>query len=171
MAVEFGVYTGTTLSIIAAAREGELVYGFDSFEGLPHGWRPGFAAGSFALGTPPMVPGAELVPGMFELVLPTFLQTHPGPVDFVHIDADLYSSAATILAHVGPRLQAGSVIVFDEFFNYPGWKNHEYRAWTEHVEQTSATFRYEAFTFDNEQVVVSIGSPQGGHDPVVDSSD
>ena len=37
MAVEFGVYTGTTLSIIAAAREGELVYGFDSFEGLSHG--------------------------------------------------------------------------------------------------------------------------------------
>lgn len=159
MALEFGVYTGTTLKIIAKAREGRLVFGFDSFDGLPEHWRSGFAAETFALDAPPVVPGAELVQGLFDQVLAGFLEDHPGPVDFLHIDADLYSSARTILTEVGPRLRAGSVVVFDEFFNYPGWRNHEFRAWTEHVERTGTTFRYEAFTLDNEQVAVSICSP------------
>jgi len=49
-----------------------------------------------------------------------------------------------------------SVIVFDEFFNYPGWQDHEHRAWMEFVAREEVRFRYEAFTFDNEQVVVVI---------------
>ena len=158
MALEFGVYTGTTLKVIATARPGGQVYGFDSFEGLPEHWRAGFAAGTFATETVPDVPGAELVVGWFDEVLPGFLENHPGPVDFLHIDADLYSSAATVLNLVGPRLREGSVVVFDEFFNYPGWQAHEYRAWTEYVEHTGIAFRYEAFTFDNEQVVVTLTS-------------
>jgi predicted O-methyltransferase YrrM len=158
MALEFGVYTGTTLKIIATVRQGGRVYGFDSFEGLPGHWRAGFAAGKFAAETVPDVPGAELVVGWFDEVLPGFMENHPGPVDFVHIDADLYSSAATVLTLVGPRLREGSVVVFDEFFNYPGWREHEYRAWTEYVERTGIAFRYEAFTFDNEQVVVVLTS-------------
>jgi predicted O-methyltransferase YrrM len=158
MALEFGVYTGTTLKIIATARQGERVYGFDSFEGLPEHWRAGFAAGTFATETVPDVPGAELVPGWFDDVLPGFMENHPGPVDFLHVDADLYSSAATVLNLVGPRLREGSVVVFDEFFNYPGWQEHEYRAWTEYVKRTRIAFQYEAFTFDNEQVVVIITS-------------
>jgi predicted O-methyltransferase YrrM len=158
MALEFGVYTGTTLKIIATARPGGQVYGFDSFEGLPEHWRAGFAAGTFATETVPDIPGAELIVGWFDEVLPGFLENHPGPVDFLHVDADLYSSAATVLNLVGPRLRKGSVVVFDEFFNYPGWQNHEYRAWTEYMERTGITFRYEAFTFDNEQVVVILTS-------------
>ncbi len=121
MALEFGVHTGGTLGVIARARGGQLVYGFDSFEGLPEHWRPGFPAGTFALGDLPDVPGAEIVPGWFAEVLPGFLAVHPGPVDVVHLDADLYSSTAAVLHQVGPRLRPGSVIVFDEYFNYPGW--------------------------------------------------
>ncbi|MDQ3761894.1 MAG: class I SAM-dependent methyltransferase [Actinomycetota bacterium] len=158
MALEFGVYTGTTLKIIAAARQGRWVYRFDSFEGLPKHWRAGFPAGTFAAETVPDIPGAELVVGWFDEVLPGFMETHPGPVDFLHIDADLYSSAATVLNLVGPRLREGSVVVFDEFFNYPGWQEHEYRAWTEYVERARIAFQYEAFTFDNEQVVVTLTS-------------
>lgn len=158
MALEFGVYTGTTLTIIATARQGGRVYGFDSFKGLPEHWRAGFAAGTFATETVPEIPGAELVAGWFDEVLPGFMETHPGPVDFLHIDADLYSSAATVLNLVGPHLRQGSVVVFDEFFNYPGWQEHEYRAWTEYVERTGIAFRYEAFTVDDEQVVVTLTS-------------
>jgi predicted O-methyltransferase YrrM len=156
MALEFGVFSGTTLKIIARARGGDMVYGFDSFEGLPEDWRAGFPAGTFAADGLPDVTGAELVPGLFDEVLPGFLETHPGPVDLLHIDSDLYSSAATVLSMVGPRLQSGSVVVFDEFFNYPGWRNHEYRAWTEFVNGAAIEFQYEAFTHDNEQVVITI---------------
>jgi hypothetical protein len=48
------------------------------------------------------------------------------------------------------------VIVFDEFFNYPGWEDGEYRAWEDHVKNTGWRYCYEAFTVDNEQVVIRL---------------
>ena len=156
MALEFGVHTGGTLKVITEAREDKNVFGFDSFAGLPEDWRDGFPAGHFALDEPPEVHGAELVVGRFEDTLPGFLEEHPEPVAFVHVDADLYSSARTVLTHLGPRLGVGTVIVFDEFFGYPGWAEHEYRAWQEYVAESGVRFGYEGFTTENEQVVVRI---------------
>lgn len=156
MALEFGVATGQTLKIISEARGGNGVYGFDSFQGLPEDWRTGFPAQMFEVDRLPEVPGTELVVGLFEDTLPRFLDDHPGPVAFLHVDADLYSSTKTVLDHVGPRLCPGAVIVFDEYFNYPGWEQHEHRAWQEHVARTGVRFRYEAYTSNNEQVVVRL---------------
>nr|WP_245992421.1 class I SAM-dependent methyltransferase [Prauserella muralis] len=156
MALEFGVATGNTLRGIARQRGGERVYGFDSFEGLPEAWLAGIPAGTFARKDIPEIPGAELVVGLFEDTLPKFLAEHDGPVDFVHVDSDLYSSAKTVLEHVGPRLRPGSVLVFDEYFNYPGWQEHEHRAWLEYVERTGTRFAYEAYSYEDRQVVVRI---------------
>ncbi|WP_410586108.1 class I SAM-dependent methyltransferase [Amycolatopsis sp. lyj-23] len=156
MALEFGVYTGTTLKIIAAARTAGGVFGFDSFQGLPEDWRIDFPAGSFGVDRLPDVAGAELIVGWFADTLPGFLAAHPEPVDFVHVDADLYSSAKTVLDLVGPRLQPGSVLVFDEFFNFPGWQDHEYRALRECVERTGLSVSYEGYSYANEQVIVRI---------------
>ena len=155
MALEFGVYHGETLSVIARHRTGP-VYGFDSFQGLPEDWRRGFPAGSFDVDGIPRVEGADLVVGWFADTLPGFLDAHPGPVDFLHVDGDLYSSARTVLELVGPRLRPGSVVVFDEFFNFPGWREHEFRAWHEHVAATGVRYRYEAYTYSDEQVVLRI---------------
>jgi len=156
LALEFGVASGTTLKIITAARDGAGVYGFDSFEGLPTDWRSGFLAGMFSVEEPPDVPGAALVVGLFDDTLPGFLAEHEGIVDFLHVDSDLNSSAKTVLDLVGPRLRTGSVIVFDEFFNYPAWQQHEFRAWQEYVERTGVKFEYKAYSWDNEQVVVQL---------------
>ncbi|MFE0025613.1 class I SAM-dependent methyltransferase [Amycolatopsis sp. NPDC059021] len=156
MALEFGVATGNTLRTIAKARGGVEVYGFDSFEGLPEAWLNGMPAGAFARDDLPDVPGAELVVGLFSDSLPGFLETHPGHVDFLHVDGDLYSSAKTVLDLVGPRLRPGSIVHFDEFFNFPGWKRHEYRAWMEYVERTGVAYEYEAYTYSDNQVTVRI---------------
>lgn len=156
MALEFGVATGTTLTLIASKRDDGKVFGFDSFQGLPEDWLPGVAAGAFARDNLPDVPGTELVIGLFDQTLPEFLNTHQDPVDFLHVDCDLYSSARTVLEHVVPRMEPGGVIVFDEFFNYPGWQRHEYRAWTEYVESAGLAFDYEAFTYLDSQVAVRL---------------
>lgn len=156
MALEFGVFTGETLRVIAEFRRGRHVYGFDSFKGLPEDWRPNIPAGTFETDRLPEVPGAELVVGWFDDTLPEFLAEHPGQVAFLHIDCDLYSSTKTVLDHVGPRLAAGAVIVFDEYFNYPGWEQHEHRAWQEYVARTGVRFQYEAYTSNNEQVVIRL---------------
>lgn len=133
-ALEFGVHNGTTLRrIVGAMPAGSRVVGFDSFEGLPEFWREGFGAGTFRT-TPPVVPGAELVVGLFADTLPAW--TVPDDVRLVHVDCDLYASTRTVLEHVGPHLAPGTLIVFDEFHGYPGAEAHEARAW---VEWTSAT--------------------------------
>lgn len=160
MALEFGVFQGRSLQVIADTRKGREVYGFDSFQGLPEDYRPHVRQGAFALDRLPQVDGAELVVGWFDDTLPGFLEEHPGVVDFLHVDGDLYSSAVTVLSLVGPRLAAGSVVVFDEFFNYPGWdEGGEFQAWEEYLARTGTTVRYEAFTSNNEQVVVRILEP------------
>jgi len=46
--MEFGVHRGRTISHIAAATD-QMVYGFDSFEGLPEAWTDGFPKGLFSL--------------------------------------------------------------------------------------------------------------------------
>lgn len=159
MALEFGVFAGRSLRIIADQRKGRDVYGFDSFQGLPEDYRPHVREGAFAVDAPPDVEGAELVVGWFDDTLPGFLEAHRGPVDFLHVDGDLYSSAVTVLRLVGPRLQPGSVLLFDEFFNFPGWEEHEFRAWQEWLTATGAAVSYEAYTTNNEQVVVRIDDP------------
>jgi predicted O-methyltransferase YrrM len=160
MALEFGVFEGRSLTTIAQARKGREVYGFDSFQGLPEDYRPHVRQGAFALDQTPTVEGAELVVGWFDDTLPPFLEAHPGPVDFLHVDGDLYSSAVTVLTQVGPRLLAGSVVIFDEFFNWPGWEEDgEFRAWQEYLARSGTKVEYEAYTSNNEQVVVRVTEP------------
>jgi len=158
LALEFGVAGGSTLAIIAetVARDRPVV-GFDVFTGLPEAWRTGFPAGEFAQDTAPKdIPGARVVTGLFEDTLPGFLAETDEPIAFMHLDADLYSSTKTVLDLTGDRLGADAVVVLDEFFNYPGWQLHEFRAWTEFIERTGRTFDYLGYTGNNEQVVVRL---------------
>jgi len=155
---EFGVAGGTTLSIIVNAVPNRRVVGFDGFAGLPEDWRPGFPAGTFAQQSPPQIPGAELQIGMFADTLPTFLAGTDEPIAFIHMDCDLYSSTATVLDLVYPRLADGAIIVFDEFFNYPGWQEHECRAWEEFVGAKRISFDYLAYAANCEQVAVQVTS-------------
>ncbi len=148
--------SGSTLGVIAEERTGGEIYGFDSFEGLPQAWLVGVPAGSFNQVQLPEVAGAELVVGMFDDTLPRFLDTHPGRVDFVHVDSALYTSAKTVLALVGPRLRAGSIVHFDEFYNYPGWQQHELRAWNEYIADSGVEFDYIAHAYSDCQVTVRI---------------
>jgi hypothetical protein len=140
--MEFGVYSGTTINHIAARVRG-TVHGFDSFEGLPEQWGS-VPAGKFARhgDLPEVRENVELHVGWFEKTLPGFLEKHGEAAAFIHIDSDLYSSARTILAALRERIVPGTVIVFDEFFNYPGWQEHEYRAFREFIDASGFAFRY-----------------------------
>lgn len=156
MALEFGVATGTTLTVIAETVAADrLVAGFDVFTGLPETWRTGFPAGQFAQ-DPPEVADATLVVGLFEDTLPGFLATHDQPIAFLHVDADLYSSTKTVLDAVADRLGPDAVLVFDEYFNYPGWQNHEFRAFREFIARTGRTYSYLGYTGNNEQVAIRL---------------
>jgi hypothetical protein len=128
--VEFGVASGRTISHMASLTPSTL-YGFDSFEGLPEAWRSGFGKGAFAGNLPPVPKNVELIKGWFDKTLPDFLAEHPEPIALLHVDCDLYSSTRIIFDLLGSRLKRGSVIVFDEYWNYPGWRFHEHKAFEE----------------------------------------
>jgi hypothetical protein len=155
--LEFGVFTGGTIRYIARCISNRTIHGFDSFEGLPEPWS-GFGLGgkSFDVeGHLPRVPdNVALHRGYFDRSLPPWLNDHPGPVAFIHIDCDLYSSTKTILDLLAPRLVNGTVILFDEYFNYPGWEQHEFKAFQEFVAARGVKYDYLAFA--RQQVAVRI---------------
>ena len=128
--LEFGVASGRTISHMATQLK-TTIYGFDSFEGLPESWRSSFDKGAYAGAVPPVPSNAHLIKGWFDQTLAEFLKSHPENVSFLHVDCDLYSSTKTVLDLLAPRLISGTVIVFDEYWNYPGWKRHEHLAFEE----------------------------------------
>jgi hypothetical protein len=156
--MEFGVFTGGTTRFIAGRLPGKVIYhGFDSFQGLPEDWS-GFVLGKAAFdvgGKLPKVPAnVELHPGWFDESLPKWLDSHSGPVAFMHVDCDLYSSTKTIFNLLGDRLQPGTIILFDEYFNFAGWRQHEHKAFVELVEQCNLKVTYMAYA--RQQVLVRI---------------
>ncbi|CAF5219995.1 unnamed protein product, partial [Rotaria magnacalcarata] len=141
--MEFGVFRGSSLSKIAkwksvyCGNESGLVYGFDTFSGLPTNWRPGFDRGTFVVpnGTQILLPSnVKLVKGLFIDTLPTQLRILDRkyqcttPVSFVHIDCDIYDGARDVLFLLGSRFVPGTIIIFDELFNYPNYEAHEIKA-------------------------------------------
>jgi hypothetical protein len=131
-AVEFGVGRGQSTQLLAAKMP---TVGFDSGQGLPEDWRPEFPKGSFAHPIP-TIPNTTIVEGWFADTLQAFDFTSLGHIGIVHIDCDLYSSTATVLEHIGPHLQAGTFVVFDEWHSYDGAEDHEQRAWREYADRT-----------------------------------
>ena len=118
---------------------------------------PGAEKGLFAVEKLPPVPAnAELVVGWFDRTLPDFLDRHPEPVSFLHIDCDLYSSTQTILTQLKERIVPGTVIVFDEYWNYPDWRRHEYLAFKEFVAQHRVRYCYTSLVPGFEMVAVQI---------------
>jgi hypothetical protein len=137
-AIEFGVYTGFSLNLIADRMP---VIGLDSFDGLPEDWRPGFPKGRFGgdrkvlSRLPFFKPNAMLISGLFEDTLPMLAERGLPDFGLVHIDCDLYSSTVTALEGVRPYISEGTWVVFDEYHGYPGYEDHEMKAWREFVDR------------------------------------
>lgn len=155
--LEFGVGSGASLRLWEELLPDRRIVGFDSFEGLPEDWRTGFSAGSFADVERVEFERADLRVGWFEDTLAEFLQELDQPIALLHVDCDLYSSTRTVLEQCVPRLAGGAVIVFDEFLNYPGWQDHEAKAWLECVEQQQLSVSYVSYVPAWEQITVRVG--------------
>jgi hypothetical protein len=154
--LEFGVFSGHTLNHIAALTD-QTAFGFDSFDGLPEDWRPDFPRGAFRrTALPQMRANVELVVGWFEDTLPKFAADHPGPITLLHVDCDLYSSTKTVFHYLAKRIVSGTIIVFDEYFNYVGWRHHEYKAFQEFISSTGLSYRYIGLVPGHQQVAVQI---------------
>jgi hypothetical protein len=163
--LEFGVYRGRSISFISSKTD-NLVYGFDSFDGLHEFWdeqnpkgvydlrgeipvgaidgsnneNPGMYSNSPTTKTKPWNKNIRLVKGYFEDSLPSFLEEHKENAAFINIDSDLYSSAKTVLTLLKDRIVKGTIICFDEICDYPNYREHEAKAFAEFLLETGYSY-------------------------------
>ena len=145
--LEFGVYKGKALEILAGMAEDVSFYGFDSFEGLPEDFTDRLKTTAFTTSVPNLQSqNTEIIAGKFEDTLVPFLKEHLKPVSFVHIDCDVYSSTFYILKtlHKYKRLIDGTVIVFDEFFveEDGDWYNAEFCAFMDFILKNAIDYEW-----------------------------
>lgn len=157
--LEFGVYSGRTLNHMSSLFPEKKFYGFDSFVGLPEDWRTGYKKGSFYVNNlPKMNNNVTLVQGWFDKTLPEFVANKNEVCSFIHIDCDLYSSTKTIFANLKPKIKKDTIIVFDEYFNYAGFEEHEFKAFREFVSENKVEYEYIGYVPSSQQVAVKIKS-------------
>ena len=139
-----------------------MIVGFDSFEGIQEDWRVGAPKYTFKIKNgelPPLLANVDIYKGYFEETLPTFVKDSNGmPISFIHADCDLYSSTKTIFSILKNQIVPGTIILFDEYFNYDGWEQHEHKAFREFIEETNLNFTYLAYNQYHEQVLVRINA-------------
>lgn len=158
--IDLGVCTGKTVNFIAALNPHQIIYGFDSFEGLPEPWTRKdrvFPTGSFGFknpdALPPVLHNVLLFKGWFK---DTLTQLPQQPIALLHIDSDLYSSAATALQILSDRIVSGTILIFDELYNYPGSADHEFKALQEFLSTHNLSAHYLAYNPLHEQVALRI---------------
>lgn len=152
--LEFGVEKGLTAKIISDFFPNETIYGFDSFQGFKKVSKKSFwnYAGyqkSFANQKIPNInKNYKIIEGYVEDTLHDFLiQFDLDKFDtfFIHLDLDIYEPTKVVLSEILKKNKK-TIIMFDEMFNYPGFENHEYRAFFEEVIKKDYNYRYLSFT-------------------------
>ena len=154
--LEFGVYKGASANFFS--KYVKKLYAFDSFEGLREDWLGswGKGKGDFNLNKqiPKLNSNIEPIVGFVQDTLDDFLKKHNPKINFVHLDMDTYPSTKYTLERLKPFLNKDAIIIFDELYNYPGWKGGEYKALKEVFKDDEYIFK--AFNLSGAQVVIQI---------------
>ena len=139
---EFGVREGRSLHWIIEEYPKQVVHAFDSWEGLPEDWDHGTGKVADMSCDPPNVPDhIQLHKGWFKDTVPRWKAENKGPVAFLHMDADIYSSTKEVLSMLNAQIVPGTVITFDEICNFrlsgkmSKWQDHEFLALTEWIQE------------------------------------
>jgi tetratricopeptide (TPR) repeat protein len=154
--LEFGVRHGNSIGQLASIAKQD-VHGFDSFEGIPEDWHDEGKGSYSTKGVIPKVPSnVTLHQGWFDQTLPQFLAEHTAPVRLINIDCDIYSSTKTVLDLLAPRIQSGTVMIFDEYIGNQHWREDEFKAFQEAIKTYGWHYEYLSFSFFTKQVVLKI---------------
>jgi hypothetical protein len=157
--VELGYGSGeSAVQICAAAGQGGLamtLHSFDSFRGLPDDWGGEAKKGDYAFPEPDTVPpDVRVHPGWFRDSVRGSLPELAPRIGFVHVDCDLYSSTSEAFALLGERLGPGTVIQFDEYWNYLEAAEGEQKAFAELLAAQHLGFRYLGYNVNYMQAAV-----------------
>ena len=156
--LEFGVFDGESSNLFSKKIGNRKIYGFDSFEGLKDDWvGHHLPSGTFNLHgkIPKLEKNVVPVKGWVQDTLPIFLKENKViKINFLHMDLDTYESTKFVLSELKPYLKANSMILFDQLYNYPGWKEGEFKALNEVFKESE--YKYIAFAKYSKQVLIKI---------------
>jgi hypothetical protein len=147
---EFGVWKGDSINFFARNCPKAEVFGFDSFEGLEEDWY-GFTLQKGFFSTNGQLPKCErnvsLIKGWFEDTLPKFCrELQQEKIQLLHMDADTYKPTAYVLSSLKKNLGKGTIVIFDEYFGYSSFREHEFKAWQEFVNSEEIEYQYIGYT-------------------------
>ena len=155
--LEFGVFDGESINLFSKQINNNI-YGFDSFEGLKDDWTGhNLPSGHFDRKgkIPKLKKNVVPVVGWAQDTLPKFIKDEKiSKVSFLHMDLDTYESPKFVLKELKNYLTKNSIIIFDQLYNYPGWKEGEFKALTEVFQENE--YEYIAFGKYSKQVVIKI---------------
>ena len=188
--LEFGVYTGRSLLLLAYAYQKECenqhkidfernVVGFDSFYGVKksfhprwdtdnfkynHSFHPILNDGDFVNDTSIFdffdaadMKKPQIINGFFKQTLPLFVEDNSIKAALIHIDCDTYDATIEVLMNTESIMTEGTIILFDDWFNYRGGKNKgEQKAFYEFADKSKWDFLHYGFyaTFANSFIVI-----------------
>ena len=151
--VDLGTGKGNKANLIANTVGERKVHTFDWFKGNPEKWRDGFDVGFNNMGgsVPTNLASNVVVHnGRFRDTLPGFVASAGGQkAALISVDCDTYSSTRTALRILAPLIKDGTVLVFDELLGYPGYEQHEIKAFEELLRENNLSY----------QVIGMMGSP------------
>lgn len=147
--LEFGVYKGNSINYMSKKLNNTNFFGFDSFEGLQEDWKGNYMRKGYfnVYGKLPKVnKNVKLFKGWFKNTLPVFLKSNEDEIKFIHIDCDTYESTKEIFNILGGKLKGGTVIIFDDFQGFPGWRKGEFKAFHEFILSQNLKYKYLSIT-------------------------
>ena len=153
--LEFGVYKGHSINNFSKYLN--VIYGFDSFNGLNEDWAGNIdhPKSTFSLNKIPRFnKNVKIINGLIQNTLEKFVLKHKPKINFIHIDTDTYETGKYILKTLKPFLVKNCIIIFDELHNFTGWDSGEYKALTETFKEDE--YKFIAFAHNSQKAVIKI---------------
>jgi O-methyltransferase len=156
--VEFGCHSGQTFAMawreIRRNRRASHLWAFDSFQGMPDmkcqaDEHPEWIAGTMATSLEQFVKICtrnHIPPNRYTAIKGFYSDTlhsiswpaPPTTIALVYVDCDMYSSTMDVLNFLEPRFRHGTILAFDDYFNFSAKEQAgEQRAFTEFQQRTS----------------------------------
>jgi hypothetical protein len=145
---EFGVFKGAVTRFMRPRFPSRIYHAFDSFHGVPEAMSLSVHQNAFDLGgnIPDLPPGTTVHAGWFEDTIPRWREHFDAPIAWAYIDCDLYESVCAVLEGLTDRIRPGTILSYDDWYNFPNWQQHSLKATREWTDRTGIKLTPIAYT-------------------------
>ncbi len=125
------------------------IIGFDSWDGLSEDWTgmtKGRDKGSQLIEKPKPPDFCIYKKGNTSTELKKFLtKQSKKSINMVHFNLDTYTPTKSCLDLLKPFLNKGTILIFDDFYGYPGWSMHENKAFEKFIIKSQIKYKFICF--------------------------